>query len=303
VFGAGGEIKSGLLVSTKSKNIYKIVDYVPIMLTDMDQAGYERYKGWAYQWRSKHFEYNTTRDDFGVDVSNIIDEYHLNKISLQNKVVFEAGCGGGRLTRLLYRRGVKEYFCVDISESIFEARAKHKELKNSHFIMADIAHPPFRNESIDIIFNIAVLQHTEDPQQTLYGMAAALKRFGIILTGHYMVPKNLLIRFKVFYCELIRTFIRVFRIPKRLVLAFTYLSVPANRYALLRPLAWAFFQNPPGKMSEKVIWQNNFDFYNPATFQHWKTEQQTQTMLLKAGLVPILETSVFPNAYVCEKRI
>ncbi|MGV8168627.1 MAG: class I SAM-dependent methyltransferase [Candidatus Nanoarchaeia archaeon] len=315
VYGKGNEIKSGVLTSSPSKNKYHIINYIPVMLKDFksetSKNEMKRYDGWAYEWMHREFEYNTKEGDIGVDRENIEQEYKLKNIDFKNKIVFEAGCGGGRITSALHRTEAKEYFMMDISEAVYEARKKHQHLKNAHFIRGDITYPPFNLESIDIILCIAVVQHAENPQKAIIGMSDVLKKEGIMAISHYMWPKNLFVRLKVYNLEVIRRLIKWLHIPNWFVMAFTRLSVFSYRYILLRPLAWFLFTIPPVKevrenkkeIAEKIIWQNNFDAYNPGTYQHWKTEKQTQIMLLKAGLVPILETRVFPNAYVCIKKI
>jgi 2-polyprenyl-3-methyl-5-hydroxy-6-metoxy-1,4-benzoquinol methylase/uncharacterized protein YbaR (Trm112 family) len=308
VYGENGEIKSGVLVSKKSKNQYKIVDYIPVMLkgygTKEFNKAMRRYEGWAFQWKNKKFEFNTYEGDIGVDKEHIVNEYNLDNMDLKGKDVFEAGCGGGRLTSVLHRSEVRNYFAVDISEAVYECRRKHSKRENIHFIRGDIANPPFRIQSIDFVFNIAVLQHTKEPQKTLYGMSSVLKIGGFLATSHYMWPKNPFVRLKVIVVEIIRAFIRWLHIPKSLVMAFTYLSVLGYKYWIFRPLVWIFFHVPPVKdLNDKVVWQNNYDTYNPATYQAWNSESDMQRMLLKAGLTPILEGRVFDNAYVCKKMI
>lgn len=302
-----GEIRSGTLVSVKSGRKYHIVNYIPIMLEGYGSREFrkrmQRFDGWAFEWKSKEFEFNTGADDIGADKDQLEHDFQLRKIGLDGKDVLEAGCGGGRLTSVLYRKGVRNYFMMDISDAVHEARKKHKGLRNAHFIRGDITHPPFRDSSLDVIFNLAVLQHAENPRKALHGMTATLKKGGILAVSHYMWPRNLVVRLKVWSVERIRDMIRILRISPGAVMAFSRLSIPSYKYWPLRPLFWLFFYKPSMKVpSDKVIWQVNYDAFNPMTFQHWNTPRSMKRMLAGAGLRIVTESRIIPNAYVCRKR-
>lgn len=301
VYDGNKEIKAGILVSKKSKNIYKISNYIPIMLDKKTLKEEKRYSGWAFQWNHKNFEMNK-ESDIRVEKKTYPIDYRLNKIDFKNKLVLEAGAGGGRVTPILHNENVKEFFAMDISDAIYECRQKRGHLKNIHFIKGDIGKCPFRENSLDIIQNIAVLQHTKSPIKTLDNMASVLKKGGLLMTSHYMTPKNKFTRFKVFYCELIRKFIRYFHVSPHIIMWFSYLSIPTYRIFFLKPIFWAFFHRPP-RSTDKIMWQNNFDFYNPNTYQYWVTETEMIRMLLKAGLIPVAETKTLDNGYICEKRL
>ena len=80
----------------------------------------------------------------------------------RDKMVLDAGCGGGRLARFLapYTR---LYVGVDYSVACERAREFCINVPHAHFIQADINSLPFTAQTaFDFVFSHGVLHHTPD---------------------------------------------------------------------------------------------------------------------------------------------
>jgi len=296
------EVVSGLLISSKSHNKYKIENYIPILLKE--EKTKKRFKDWEKEWLDKDFEFNTQENDTGASKDIFDNDYKINCFDFDDNNILEAGCGGGRITSMIYKNKVKNYFAIDISDAIYEARKKHKHRKNIHFIKTDLSNPPFENGVMDKIFLVGVLQHTQNPSKSVEVLSSILKMNGFMFAGNYLLPENLFIRARFYFTEFIRFLLKVLKIPSNLIKNFTKISIYARRYIILRPLQWIFFNNSvPKNYSDKYLWLVNYDYYNPNIFQHMYTREETKNIFLSNGLIPILETKSTPNAYVFRKEI
>ncbi len=96
--------------------------------------------------------------------------------------VLEVGCGSGTYLGMLERRGYRCYGVDNSREAIGIARRNCKNVQ-----LADIFHLPFKNNSIDIIFNQGVMEHFSDEEfdRILKEFSRVSKRVCII------VPSNL----------------------------------------------------------------------------------------------------------------
>jgi ubiquinone/menaquinone biosynthesis C-methylase UbiE len=89
--------------------------------------------------------------------------YHLLG-DVRGKSVLEFGCGSGENTVLLARRGAK-VCALDISEALIRVAKKRLEVnginKGVKLCVASAYQIPLPDESIDVVFGIAILHHLE----------------------------------------------------------------------------------------------------------------------------------------------
>ena len=101
----------------------------------------------------------------------------INKESSPNSVILDIGAGDARYGKMPYREDIK-YIPTDL---VFTNSINANGIK---FIsMAEDI--PIVKETIDIVFNFAVLEHLKDPAKCLSEMARILKTGG---TGYMIVP-------------------------------------------------------------------------------------------------------------------
>lgn len=81
------------------------------------------------------------------------------------KRILDAGCGTGRHTFHMARSGATEVVAMDFSQAIEVAAHNNRENPNTHFVQADIYHPPFQPETFDFVYSLGVLHHLPDPEK------------------------------------------------------------------------------------------------------------------------------------------
>jgi 2-polyprenyl-3-methyl-5-hydroxy-6-metoxy-1,4-benzoquinol methylase len=102
---------------------------------------------------------------------------------LQGRRVLDFGCGSGENSLLLARRGAR-VVGVDISEALLHLARRRMEvnhLADSAEFVAGSAHDlPLRDESVDVVFGIAILHHLDLPR-TSREVLRVLKPGGIAI--------------------------------------------------------------------------------------------------------------------------
>jgi SAM-dependent methyltransferase len=96
---------------------------------------------------------------------------------LAGKLVLDAGCGGGRYSRLVGSHGAK-VLGVDLSTAVDKASALCAELPNVQIAQADLLDLPVAESAFDLVFSIGVLHHTPDPRRAFAQIARRVKPGG-----------------------------------------------------------------------------------------------------------------------------
>ena len=136
---------------------------------------------WDGYWQSRSFKRRliefARRNYFArIFISKVTESLNAGSSGL------EVGCGSGTYLGMLERRGYRCYGVDNSREAIGIARRNCKNVQ-----LADIFHLPFKNNSIDIIFNQGVMEHFSDEEfdRILKEFSRVSKRVCII------VPSNL----------------------------------------------------------------------------------------------------------------
>jgi len=96
---------------------------------------------------------------------------------LAGKLVLDAGCGGGRYTRVAADHGAF-VVGVDRSLAVEKARALTEGLSNVQLVQADLTRLPFRPASFDMVFSIGVMHHSPDCHRAFQAVAPMVKPGG-----------------------------------------------------------------------------------------------------------------------------
>src|SRR3989442_4281722 len=88
----------------------------------------------------------------------------VGKDAFAGRRVLDAGCGKGRLLLLGAAFGAKEVIGVDLGPAVDAAAQNTADLDNVHVVQGDLTRPPFRLESVDLIYSIGVLHHLPEPE-------------------------------------------------------------------------------------------------------------------------------------------
>ena len=89
--------------------------------------------------------------------------YHLLG-DVRDKTVLDFGCGNGENTLLLAKRGA-QVLSMDLSKSLLELAQRRLEIngvwEDVRFLSGSAHDIPLRDESVDVVFGIAVLHHLD----------------------------------------------------------------------------------------------------------------------------------------------
>ena len=189
------QVYEGLLRCRSAQHLYPIVRFIPrILSTAFDQeadfsqrhkkvlAGYGLIVGsrpftlsssatartFGYQWTT----YNIQRPK--EDAAYFRAKTGSDPASMRGKLVLDAGCGGGRYTRVAAEAGAT-VISVDISAAVEKTDSLTFHLPNVHIIQADIFALPFAPATFDLIYSIGVLHHTPNTKQALNKLIPLLK--------------------------------------------------------------------------------------------------------------------------------
>ena len=92
--------------------------------------------------------------------------------------ILEAGCGDGKKLKLLLNSKANHVIGLDFSEEA--VKVAHKANPDAHICQGDIRKLPFKDNSIDYIISLGVIEHFENPSLLVNEMARVLKKDGIL---------------------------------------------------------------------------------------------------------------------------
>jgi len=96
----------------------------------------------------------------------------------------EIGCGAGRFTEVLLEYG-SNVASVDMSDAV-DANARNFPITDSHSILqADVLKLPFQVNNFDLVLCLGVIQHTPNPENTIFALAQQVKPGGWLVIDHY----------------------------------------------------------------------------------------------------------------------
>jgi SAM-dependent methyltransferase len=113
-----------------------------------------------------------------VEAASWWDEYG------EAPILLDAGCGAGFSGLELFGERLRHvhYIGMDVSAAVEVAAQRFTERGlQGAFLQADIAQPPFADESIDVIFSEGVLHHTDSTRGALQSLARLLRPGGRFL--------------------------------------------------------------------------------------------------------------------------
>jgi SAM-dependent methyltransferase len=124
----------------------------------------------GHQWTT----YDWLREEDEKEFFTITD---LEKSDLHDKLLLDAGCGGGRFLRFLASY-CKEVVGLDYSIAVERAQELTKDCDNVHLMQCDINNHPFRKETFDVVISHGVLHHTPDTYRSFSQLPPVVKPGG-----------------------------------------------------------------------------------------------------------------------------
>ena len=111
------------------------------------------------------------------------------KDNLKGKLVLEAGCGAGRFTEVLLKKGAV-LVSSDLSSAV-EVNTENFPLSENHLVIqADINDMPYADSTFDVVICLGVIQHTPDTEKTIEDLYKLVKPGGTLVIDHYHFNKS-----------------------------------------------------------------------------------------------------------------
>jgi SAM-dependent methyltransferase len=186
----GDDVVEGWLVGPDRS--YPIVRGVPRFAGFDGGNDYVRSFGYQWaRWASVQFESeNAGRPMAGYTARMWERITGIRDTDLKGALIGDFGCGPGRFTDVVRRRGGR-VIALDLSAAVESAAARFQNDPDVLICQADILAPPLRPECLDGAFTIGVLHHTPAPARGLAALARTVRRGGWIAStvypkgGHY----------------------------------------------------------------------------------------------------------------------
>jgi SAM-dependent methyltransferase len=171
----GDEITSGTLDCRGCEREWSILRGIPRFIEGIsDEADLRKVyaDSFGHQWTT----YDWLRDEDEEEFFTITD---LSPEDLSGKTVFDAGCGGGRLARIVAPR-CRECVGLDYSIAVEKAYELWRGVENAHFIQCDINNHTLKPETFDLVYSHGVLHHTPDTKRSFDNIPALVKSDGVL---------------------------------------------------------------------------------------------------------------------------
>jgi len=107
----------------------------------------------------------------------IIFNYFLSAVNLENKLVLDAGCGYGAFSKVLSQ---KECLLVSL-DIIFQLVITTIDKTNLCGCVADASLLPFEDESFDFVISSEMVEHTLNPTETVLELLRVTKYNGYLI--------------------------------------------------------------------------------------------------------------------------
>lgn len=251
-----GEVKKGMLVCSKCRSSYQIVDFIPRFIKT------DRYvKTFSFEWNVFYDVQIDILNNTSESEETFKDKTGFKEEDVKGKLFLDAGVGSGRFAEVV-SRWEGEVVGFDLSYAVDAAFKNIGNRPNVHIVQADIFDPPFKKEVFDHIYSIGVLHHTPNTRKAFSRLVSLLKIGGTFTV--FVYHKGAYYR----YGDLWR------KITTKLPLKFMYIlsaiAIPlyyVHKIPFLGPLLQYVFpiSNSP---KWKWRWLDTFDWYTPK--YQWK---------------------------------
>lgn len=119
----------------------------------------ETARSFGYEWQA----FSEMLPDYEANFRWYFERFRSEDFA--GRLVLDAGCGTGRHAFYMSRSGAREVIAMDFSQAIEVAAFNNRGNRNTHFVQADIYHPPFRPDTFDFVYSLGVLHHLPDPEK------------------------------------------------------------------------------------------------------------------------------------------
>jgi SAM-dependent methyltransferase/uncharacterized protein YbaR (Trm112 family) len=146
-------------------------------------------ESFAKEWSVYNYDKDNTwdADDEGM-IARFLKETGETKFSLKDKIIFDAGCGNGKLESLI-GANCASIIAMDFANCIENAYARNK-FSNVYFIQGDVQFPPLPFGYFDIVHCSGVLIHTNNSELSFSCLEPTVKEGGKLSVWLYHPVKG-----------------------------------------------------------------------------------------------------------------
>lgn len=170
-----GEIREGTLRCPGCGARYPILRGIPRFLPGLRSEADLR-KVYADSFGHQWTTYNWLRDADDFEFYQITD---LQPADLRGQVVLDAGCGGGRLARVVAPH-CRELVGLDYSIAVDKAAELCRAHPHAHFLQCDVNHHPLKAGQFDFVYSHGVLHHTPNTFRAFAQLPPLVKPGGLL---------------------------------------------------------------------------------------------------------------------------
>ncbi|HEV2915774.1 MAG TPA: methyltransferase domain-containing protein [Pyrinomonadaceae bacterium] len=138
------------------------------------RAQHDTARSFGYEWQA----FSEMLPDYESNFRWYFERFEAE--SFEGALVLDAGCGTGRHTFHMARAGASEVVAMDFSQAIEVAAYNNRANPNTHFVQADIYHPPFPPRSFDLVYSLGVLHHLPDPEKGFRTLLPLVREGGFL---------------------------------------------------------------------------------------------------------------------------
>ena len=258
------------LQNADGSSVARIIDSIPRFVSD------EHLESFGHQWT----RFEVAHDD--EDKATFAAKTGMPPESLHGLRVLDAGCGGGRYTRICGEAGAT-VIGADHTRAVDKAGQLCSHLTSTRFLQADLKQLPLEPASFDFVFSIGVMHHDADTRAVFDAVANM-----VTPGGRYSVW---LYRRNQWWQELLNSGLRSItsRLPHAALMPFCHLGamlggIPGINRTLNKIVNFSAHPNYENRVCD------TFDWWAPK-YQHHHTVEELSLWFHEAGFV---ELSVLP---------
>lgn len=135
-------------------------------------------------WKHIAEEYDKIVKDKGdINHEQIINPVIFRFLgNLNDKIILDAGCGNGYLSRKI-AKNAKKVIGVDFTEKLIKVAERQNKQKNVEFIVSNLKHLPFNDGFFDAVLCNMVLMDLENFTECIKELSRVLKKSGTLVAS------------------------------------------------------------------------------------------------------------------------
>jgi SAM-dependent methyltransferase/uncharacterized protein YbaR (Trm112 family) len=184
-------------------------------------------KSFEFQWSKYKYKDRTWGKTLAVRLAEFQDNFQITTDDLKGKLIYDAGCGNGRLVAGLAPYGC-ETVALDYTESVVSAEKNKAQFSKEyspfvHYVQGDLSSPPIKKNRFDFIHSSGVIHHTPTPKSIFKKFSKTVKSGGKVYLLMYRKRDNFFGRLNA----IVRFFTT--KLPKSLLFKLCAMAVPFHR--------------------------------------------------------------------------